>query len=329
MTRYILAATLLAATTLTASAQHEGPTPTQALVTVESKAAETLTIDQVTAKVNNHETPLTALNLVPANGLQVALLLDDGLRTSVGTQLQDLRNFVTQLRPGTEVFVGYMQNGTVVSPQRAFSTDYAAVAQHIRLPLGNRGISASPYFCLTDFIKRWPGAPSASEDEPALTGKARVVLMLTNGVDPYNGSVSPLNQDSPYVTQAGTDAQRAGVQVYSIYYGDAGMRGNLVSLSGQSYLQQVSDASGGQSFFQGTWSPVSLTPFLNQFQHALSETYIATFPAVGKDAKSLVQLKLSTKVSGTKLHAPSEVRPGTTLSTASGAGAVASGALLR
>jgi len=325
MTRYILAATLLAATSLTATAQQEGPTPTQTLVTVDSKTPSVVTLDQISARVNNHETSLTSFNPVTPNGLQVALLIDDGLRTSVGTQLNDIRDFILHLRPGTEIFVGYMQDGRVASPQRGFSTDYAAVAQHVRLPLGARGINASPYFCLTDFIKRWPGAPETSEDIPAATGKARVVLMLTNGVDPYNGSVSPMNQDSPYVAEAATSAQRAGVPVYSIYYSDAGVRGNLASLSGQSYLQQVADATGGQSFFQGTWSPVSLTPFLNQFQRALAETYIATFPAVAKDPKTLVPLKLSTKLHGTKLHAPSEVHPGMALTvTSSNVGSAAS-----
>ncbi len=42
--------------------------------------------------------------------------------------------------------------------------------------------------------------------------------MLTNGVDPYNGSDRISNQDSPYVAQSVTDAQRAGVSVSSIYY---------------------------------------------------------------------------------------------------------------
>ena len=44
MTRYLLALTLLTATTIPAQAQQEGPTPTQALVTVNSKAANSPTV---------------------------------------------------------------------------------------------------------------------------------------------------------------------------------------------------------------------------------------------------------------------------------------------
>ena len=94
---------------------------------------------------------------------------------------------------------------------------------------------------------------------------------------PYNGSVRLDNQNSPYVQTAVDDAQRAGVSVSSIYYRDAGMRGEATSLSGQSYLQQVADGTGGQSYYQGSFNPVSLLPYLKQFTHDISETYIATF----------------------------------------------------
>jgi hypothetical protein len=165
-------------------------------------------------------------------------------------------------------------------------------------------VNASPYFCLSEFVKNWPqqganGGPAAP--------KARFVIMLTNGVDPYNGSTSPLNQDSPYVASAQRDAQRAGVSVYSIYYQDAGFRGNRGSFSGQSYLSQVSEATGGRAFYQGLGNPVSMQPFLEEFNHNVAETYIATFPAVGKD---LVELKVKSNVPHVKVRAAQMVRPG-------------------
>jgi hypothetical protein len=206
-----------------------------------------------------------------------------------------------------------MQNGRVepASNLTGFSTDHAAVAQGIHIPNGIRGASASPYFCLSDFVKNWPpeaeGARNRQSERP--THKARVVLMITNGVDPYNGSTSITNQDSPYVASAITDAQRAGVPVYSIYYSDAGFRGNRGSFSGQSYLQQVAEGTGGVAYYQGTGNPVSLAPFLKQFQSAISETYVATFPVDGN--KKMVSLKVSTTLPKTKLNAPEQVRPGT------------------
>ena len=313
MKKRILALTLFAFALpgITALSQQEGPTPTQALVAFDSKTPVSATAKDVTLKVDNRATNLLNLAPVPPNGAQVALLIDDGLRTSIGGELNNLRAFITSLPQGTEVFVGFMQNGRVVSANDlpGFTTDRAAAAQSLRMPMGLRGASASPYFCLSDFVKNWPSsAENQSGQQP--THKARIVLMITNGVDPYNGSTNITNQDSPYVAAAVTDAQRAGVPVYSIYYGDVGFGRGRGSFSGQSYLLQVAQGTGGEAYFQGTGNPVSLAPFLKQFQNALAETYVATFP-VEANNKKMVSLKVSTKLPKTKINAPSEVRPGT------------------
>ncbi|WP_260705339.1 vWA domain-containing protein [Edaphobacter flagellatus] len=289
-----------------ASAQQEGPMQTQALVTLDAKAPQPLTLNNLSVKVNRHEAKLSSVAPVTAKGTQVALLIDDGLRSSVGRQISDIKSFITSLPAGAEIFVGYMQNGRVV-PAQDFTTDHAAAAANIRLPLSGAGISASPYFCLSDFVKNWPGGSSA--EGTMLTAKARFVIMLTNGVDPYNGSVSPLNQTSPYVDAAIADAQRGGVAVYSIYYGDSGYRGQAASFSGQNYLQNVADATGGRAYFQGLGSPVSLLPFFKQFTKSLSESYVASFDAPG--TSKLVDLKFETTLKSTKLQAAQMVRPGT------------------
>jgi hypothetical protein len=316
MKKFALALTLFATAlpiAQLAQAQQEGPTPTQVLVSVDSKTQASPTAKDITIKVDNRVTPLLNLAVVPANGAQVALLIDDGLRTRLGSELNNLRTFITTMPAGTEVFVGYMQNGRVVSGTDAsgFTANLAVAAQGLRLPQGMPGASASPYFCLSDFVKNWPptaeGQPGPRSQQP--THKARIVLMITNGVDPYNGSTSILNQDSPYVASAVTDAQRAGVPVYSIYYNDAGFRGGRGSFSGQSYLSQVAQGTGGTTYYQGTGSPVSLAPFLKQFQNAVAETYVATFPVNGD--KKMVTLKVSTSLPKTKLNAPDQIRPGT------------------
>lgn len=302
MTKYLLVAILFIAPVVLA--QEEGPTPTEALVNLDSKSPQTPTTQNVSIKVKNRDSQLSAIVPVRASGVQVALLIDDGLRNSVGRNIGDLKTFVTSLPPGTEIFIGYMQNGRV-QPAQNFTTDYAAAANSIRIPLGTVGISASPYFCLSDFVKNWPASSNGGDH------KARFVMMITNGVDPYNGSTSITNQNSSYVSAAITDAQRAGAAVYSIYYTDAGFGGNRGSFSGQSYLAQVADGTGGRAYFQGTGNPVSMAPFLDQFRKAIAETYVATFNAPG--GKDLVPIKLSTKLPGTKLRAPEQIRPGNSI----------------
>jgi len=280
-------------------AQIEGPSSTQALVTVDSKSDQMPTISNVTLAVNGKKEQLTGWQQVPPTGAQVAILIDDGLRESVGRELGDLKAFANSLPAGTELFIGYMRDGGVVQ-ESPFTTDHAAAAEKFRLPLGSPGISASPYFCLSEFVKRWPS------NRPA----ARFVMLITNGVDPYNGSTSVLNQDSPYVQTATDDAERAGVQVYSIYFADSGFRGRRASFSGQSYLAQVSQGTGGTAYYEGTGNPVSMTPFLNQFKHAMSETFVATFQANASGKNPLVRVKASSDLHGVKLHTADAVRPG-------------------
>jgi hypothetical protein len=195
-----------------------------------------------------------------------------------------------------------MQNGTVRPVTDGFTPDRAAAAESLRIPLAAPGMSASPYFCLSDFVTKWPSS------QPG----ARFVIMLTNGVDPYNGRASILNQDSPYVQEAQEDAQRAGVAVYSIYYPDAGFRGGQGSFSGQSYLQQVAEATGGEALNMGTIPPPSLTPYFEQFTKAMQESYVVSFQADSAKEKkgTLAQFKLTTSQPGVKIHAPEGVHPG-------------------
>jgi hypothetical protein len=281
----------------------EGPVQTHATISVESKSKEPPTLDPAMLKVqvNGHDTALTGLAPIRPSSAQIAILIDDGLRSSFGNQISDLKKFVVALPPGVQVLVGYMRNGSVEA-QGNFSADHAAVAEAIRTPISAPGISASPYFCLSDFAKKWP----SNQRGP------RFVLMLSNGVDPYNGSTSITNQDSPYVQSAQEDALRAGIAVYAIAYNDAGMRGGREQFSGQSYLGQVAEATGGQSLYNGTGNPVSLGPYLDQFRYAIAESYTATFMASANHEKSntLTRLKITTSQPKLKIHAPEGVHPG-------------------
>ncbi|WP_263384859.1 vWA domain-containing protein [Granulicella arctica] len=282
---------------------QEGPLPTQVLVTADSKDAPPLTASSLIFEVNRMKQPPTSLVPVTPATAQVALLIDDGLRESVGRELNALRAFVTGLPAGTEIFIGYMSNGAI-RQESFFTTDHEAAAAKLRLPIGLPGVSASPYFCLSEFVKNWP---TEGFNGGGATRKARFVLMITNGVDPYNGSTSILNQDSPYVASAIKDAQRAGASVSSIYFADAGFRGGRGSFSGQSYLAQMAEGTGGRSYWQGTGNPVSMVPYLEQFHKDILETYVATFPAAGKD---LVDVRVKTTVPHLKVRTAMLVRPG-------------------
>ncbi len=296
--------------TAVSRAQVEGLQQTRVLVRADVKGdgqAPALTTSSISMQLNGKPVQVTSFApLVQASGLsggrrgqdvEVAVLIDDGLRANFGIQLKDLENFVTStVSPTTSVGVGYMRNGGVYFAN-GFSKDPEVELKSIRLPIASSGVDGSPYFCLQDLVKHWP----------TQTGAARVVLMITNGIDRYNGSVSPLNQDSPYVDQAIRDAQRANVPVYSIYYGGRAVNSNLGSFSGQGYLGKMAEETGGLLFNQGTITPPSLTPYFRNFQRALGNTYAATF----LDGRpKLEPLKIKSTVDGVKLRTQNQVQSG-------------------
>lgn len=303
----LVAAPLAALLAPPLAAQVEGPQPTRVLVRAEAKggAPTSLNASSVKLEVGGRDVELTkfAPVLQPAGlsgrnrgqRLEVALLIDDGLRGNFGTNLSDVEHFVVgAVSPTTAVGVGYMRNGTVIFPQ-GFSNDPEVERKAVRLPISASGVDGSPYFCLQDLIKRWP----------TNTGAARVVLMITNGIDRYNGSVSPLNQDSPYVDNAIRDAQRAFVPVYSIYFGRRQVNSGFGSFSGQGYLGKVADETGGILFNQGTINPPSIAPFFNEFEKALANTYSAEFLTGNR---KLDRLKVSSTAPGVKVYAQKQIQ---------------------
>jgi len=144
-----------------AHAQQEGPVPTQVLVNVDAKSTPPANASALTVQVNDHKVPLTAWQPVAPANSQVALLIDDGLRQSMARELNNLRDFIHGLPPGVEVMVGFMQYGHVTS-DLPFTADHERAATALHMPEGMPGMSASPYICLSDFVKHWPAAGESS-----------------------------------------------------------------------------------------------------------------------------------------------------------------------
>jgi hypothetical protein len=230
------------------------------------------------------------------SGLQLVVLLDDSSGGNLGLQLNDIRNFLSGLPPTTQVAIGYMRNGTPNLVQN-FTSDHAQAAKALRLPTGIGGSNGSPYFCLSDLVRHWPGGDS---------NVRREVIMVTDGVDRYSGA--RFDPENPYVRAATSDAQKAGVIVYSIYYRGAGRvdRSLLVTDGGQNYLTQVSGDTGGKVYLEGFGNPVSFAPFLSDIQRKLQNQYELTF--VSAAAKpGLQNIRVKTSQPNTTLQWPARV----------------------
>jgi hypothetical protein len=74
----------------------------------------------------------------------------------------------------------------------------------------------------------------------------------------------------------------------------------------------VAEATGGQSFYQGTIPPVTLAPYLEQFRKDIMESYLVNFMASADREKkdTLTPIKLQTSQPGVKVYAPQAVHPG-------------------
>jgi hypothetical protein len=225
--------------------------------------------------------------------LQLFILLDDAAGSNLGSQLQDIRQFITSQPATTKIGVGYMRNGTVDMVQN-LTPDHTQAAKSLRLPIGSPGINGSPYFSVSDLIKRWPEVPVRRE-----------ILLVSDGIDRYG----PGGASDPFVDQAVEQAQRAGIVIFSIYtpgadhFGHSPWRINW----GQNYLSQLSDETGGESFYMGFGPPVSFAPYLDDLSRRLLHQYLLTFQAKPVKKAGMQSVKLHTEVSNAELVAADSV----------------------
>jgi hypothetical protein len=293
----------LAASALPILAQQP-PAGTYSVVTVEPRGKTELSApvpaSAVRVKVQGKNAEVAGWRPYTAKGtqpdLQLVLLIDDAARTSLGQHLGELRQFLIAQPPTTEVAVIYMRNGAAAFTA-PFSTNHQQIADTLRIPLSGPAGGASPYFALTDLMKRWPAhAPS----------ERREVVMISDGVDRYSGL--RYDPENPYITTTIRDCVRNHVIVYAIYYREGGLvdRTDAGVNSGQNYLTQLAQAVGGDFFFQGLGNPVDMTPFLEQINHKLANQYeLQVSPPAG--LKGVVQLKVQVAAPNTRTQAPQQL----------------------
>jgi len=300
-----MAMALLAAGTLlpvcTAVAQSENGVPTQAIVTIMGKDKEvppSVRQEDIRVQVNGKQSDITDWTPLKGDraGLELVILIDGSARTSLGRTLDDIKHFVQSLPPTTKVGIAYMEYGRAAFTA-PLTADHAQALKGLRLPSGNPGSNASPYFCLSDLAKHWP-----SKDQDV----RREVVMITDGVDRYNLRFDPSN---PYVQSAIKDSLRAGLVVHSIYWLDQGFvdRSMYQTNAGQSLLSIVTQATGGYSYWQGTGNPVSLQPFLEDLGRRLENQYELGFIAHSKGKPEIANLKIKVNVPGAKVDSPGQV----------------------
>jgi hypothetical protein len=274
----------------------------QAVVTVlpkgNSEVQASIAPQDLQLKVNGKVSNVTSWTRAGGAGspLELVLLIDSSARVSLGTQIPDIQKFVQEMPSHTRMTIAYMANGRaeLTGP---LSSDPAQVLRGLHLPNGFVGQSASPYFCLSELAKNWP-----SNDPTA----RREVVMVTDGVDYYNLRYDP---DDPYVQAAISDSVRAHVVVYSIYWTNQGRldRTMYQNNAGQNLLAEVTQATGGNNYWEGLGNPVTFEPYFKDLRLRFENQYRLGFTS---DLKGKPQVQnMNLKVGGTvaKISAPQQV----------------------
>jgi hypothetical protein len=294
------AASLLTATfALAAEQKQEVPASTVITILPENELPGGIPQDAVHLKLDGKESTITGFTPLrdPQSKVELVVFIDGGARTSLGLQMNDLAKFIESQRPDTKVAVAYMTNGRAAFGG-PLTTDHESVLRDLHLTAGSgeAGISGSPYFCLSDLAKNWPSADAQARRE---------VVMITDGVDYYDVHYDP---EDPYVKTAMDDAVRARLAVYAIYWRSADRfdNTNYAAGDGQNLLAQITQGTGGVSYWEGTGNPVSFVSYFADIDRRLNNQYELDFMTAVGDKPQMQTIKLTLSVHA-KVTAPQEV----------------------
>jgi len=278
-------------------AVSSGRVPVSMIVSVEAKhGTEVPAVSRDDVAVLHDHDRLQVADWVPVQseeaGLQLFLVIDEGVTMTVGLQFDDLRHFMVEQPLTTVMALGYMRNGTVQIAQD-FTTDHALVGKALRLPMGYVGAVGSPYLSITDLMKRWRASTHPRE-----------IFMVSDGIDPLQPGIV-----DTYLDEAIEVAQREGIQVYTIYASSAGHFGHTlwrINIA-QSNLSRLADETGGEAYFQGLETPIAFAPFLNEFADRLKHQYRLTFLAKAQNKAGFQRIRVQTEVTNAQLVAAERV----------------------
>ena len=253
-------------------------------------------LQDLAVKVDGKQVTATGWTPLRGDRTEIVLLIDDSARATLGTQWGDLTRFVNELPSNTKIAIAYMEEGRAVL-EGPLSANPAKAASELHLPLGIPGESASPYFCLSDLARHWPSTDS---------GARRVVVMVTDGVDYYEMRYDPYD---PYVQAAIKDSVQAGLQVYSIYWLNRGFadRTFYENYAGQNLLAELTEATGGVSYWEGLGNPESFDPYFKDLRRRLRNQYALSFTVPAEKKPELAGFELKSDDRSAKVDAPQEV----------------------
>lgn len=268
---------------------------TMTVTAVGKKDSEPPTIKREDVQLYVNKDRAQVANWERGEKLYLEVLIDDSLDPDVAAQWSDLKEFFKQQPSTTYISVSYARNGTAVVAQD-FTNDHELAAKALRLPIGP-GAFSSPYLTLLDLMKRLPAGPT----------ERRSIVMISSGIDYFHGNFP----ESPDVESTYERAQKENINIWSIYYPDAGHLGRgFRAFRGQSDLSRLAEATGAESFYLGVNEAVTFKPYLDELATHLRNQYLLTFKGSGGAKGRLVRVKLATELPNVQfLQAPGAFLP--------------------
>ncbi len=232
------------------------------------------------------------------NKLDLYIVVDEAIQSDVSLNFRDISAFVRELPSTARVAVLYARNGTVV-PGHELTDDREAAVKALRLPLGRIEAGGGIYLSLADFAKHLPPAPD----------RRSAILFLSSGIDLFRGVQDSYPANNPDFEEAVNRLNRSGVTVYTIYVTPAAhfARNLFLVNNGQACLSLLADETGGEAYFQGFETPISMQPFLEEMGRHLDHQYLVTFAAKPAKKSRYESIRVTTEVSGVDVTGPGEV----------------------
>lgn len=273
------------------AAEPRAVTMTVTAVGKKNTSPPVVTKDDVQLYLNKERTQIA--DLQHGGKLYLAILIDDSLDNVIANQWNDLKAFFAAQPDTTYISVSYARNGTAMVAQD-FTNDHELAAKALRIPLGSGGAFTSPYLALLDLMKRWP----TSADRHS-------ILLFSSGIDYFRGDfwTRPPDLDSTI-----SHAQKENINVWTIYAPDAGHRGRgfFIANRAQSYLTELSDDTGAESFYLGITEPVTLKPYFDELSTHLSNQYLLTLKTTGGEKGRFERIHIATELPYLEFLAPSQ-----------------------
>lgn len=235
----------------------------------ENQMEEFIQADRLIVEEDDDEQTILSIRSVTNTPISLAILIQDDLTGNINLQLQDIRNFIRQMPKGSRVMVAYLRGGSTQIRQK-FTDDLEKAAESLRIVIGNPAVAPrNPYDGVTDTLKRFDALPAGR----------RAILLISDGLDASRGLDAASTINSVDLDQAILKAQRRSVAIYSFYSAGSITQnaGSFVVNQAQSALQRISEETGGRAFFQGTSSPVSFDPFLEDLGLLLNRQFALTY----------------------------------------------------